>query len=289
MEQPRREEPQLSLARQCSSLTMIPRSFGELEIRCEHLGFRVTTAGDGLRTLLKVTKEKPDLLILDLKLPDVDGFRVCERLTDPKFPALPVIILTGNSDEATVARCKSLGAFYVFKGPRTWEELEPLIFRIFADGKSQLTETAPSTNHVRVLIVDDDAVSLKSISTGLQRYGIEAFTAANGMQGFWLALKERPDVIFTDYHMANGDGRYLLGRIKSTPSTQRIPVVVFSARALSEGERSAVSRDLQGRGQAAGFLTKPISVSAFLKELRHHVSLPERADNPAFIELDYGR
>ena len=144
-------------------------------------------------------------------------------------------------------------------------------------------------NPVRVLIVDDDAVSLKSISTGLQRYGIEAFTAANGMQGFWLALKERPDVIFTDYHMANGDGRYLLGRIKSTPSTQRIPVVVFSARALSEGERSAVSRDLQGRGQAAGFLTKPISVSAFLKELRHHVSLPERADNSAFIELDCGR
>src|SRR5690348_5010630 len=87
-----------------------PAFVHELEIRCKNLGLEVTIANDGLRALLKVSKEKPDLLILDLKLPDVDGFRVCERLADPKFPALPVIILTGNSDEATVARCESLGA-----------------------------------------------------------------------------------------------------------------------------------------------------------------------------------
>jgi CheY-like chemotaxis protein len=106
------------------------------------------------------------------------------------------------------------------------------------------------------------------------------------MKGFWLALKERPDVIFTDYHMAEGDGRYLLSRLKSTPATRDIPVIVFSARPLSEGERSALGRDLRGRGQAAAFLTKPISVGVFLKQLQNHVALPERALHPAFIEVD---
>src|SRR6476646_5897449 len=80
-----------------------------LEVRCKELGFRVERAEDGLRTLLKVSKEKPDLLVLDLNLPDVDGFKVVERLTDPKFPPLPVIVLTACSDEIAIQRCKELG------------------------------------------------------------------------------------------------------------------------------------------------------------------------------------
>src|SRR3989304_8922795 len=90
-----------------------------LDIRCRHLGLRVETATDGLRTLLKVTKEKPDLLILDLNLPDVDRFKAVERLSDPKFPPLPVIVLTGRSDDAAIQRCEELNVFYVHKGANT--------------------------------------------------------------------------------------------------------------------------------------------------------------------------
>ena len=57
-----------------------------LSARCSQAGLRVEVAGDGLRALLKLSNEDPDLLILDLHLPDVEGFRVCERLR-PKVPA----------------------------------------------------------------------------------------------------------------------------------------------------------------------------------------------------------
>src|SRR3989337_1951033 len=113
-----------------------------LEVRCRHLGFRVERAGDGLRTLLKVNKEKPDLLILDLNLPDVDGFKVVERLTDPKFPPLPVIVLTGPSDQTSIQRCEELNVFYVQKGPNPGADLEPLIFDVF---RSKLREPKPET------------------------------------------------------------------------------------------------------------------------------------------------
>jgi len=86
-----------------------------LELRCRHLGMRVETAYDGLKAVLKVGKAKPDLLILDLNLPDVEGFRVMERLSDRKFAPVPVIVLTGRSDDEAIQRCKDLHAYYVHK------------------------------------------------------------------------------------------------------------------------------------------------------------------------------
>jgi CheY-like chemotaxis protein len=192
-----------------------------------------------------------------------------------KISALPVILLTASSEQATIARCETLGALYVPKGEQTWEYLEPLIYRIFRErAVSREAEPVKAGRAPRVLIVDDDPIALKTIASGFQKYQVETIVASNGMQGFWLALKEEPDVIFTDYHMSGGDGHYLLSRIKSTPSTRSIPVVVFSARTLTDGERFAMQRDLRGRGQAAAFLTKPISTGALVAELRRHVQLP---------------
>ena len=101
------------------------------------------------------------------------------------------------------------------------------------------------------------------------------------MQGFWLALREQPDIIFTDYFMAGGDGRYLLGRIKSTSATKSIPVVIMSGSLNDKLQRMPVERDLRGRGQAAGFLSKPTSARALIAEIQRHTSL--RVD-PDLIE-----
>ena len=68
---------------------------------------------------------------MDLHLPDVEGFRICERLTDPKFRPLPVIMLTASSDEATKRRCEELGAIHVQRSARLWDELLPIMNRIF--------------------------------------------------------------------------------------------------------------------------------------------------------------
>ena len=101
-----------------------------LELRCRHLGMSVETAYDGLKAVLKVGKAKPDLLVLDLNLPDVEGFRVMERLSDRKFAPVPVIVLTAREDDDAIQRCKDLHAYYVHKSEETWNDLEPLIFEI---------------------------------------------------------------------------------------------------------------------------------------------------------------
>lgn|SRR3989338_2994199 len=72
-----------------------------VKMQLEADGFRVLTAPDGQEGLDKARKEKPDLIILDLMLPKIDGYKVCRMLKfDEKYKGIPVIIYTARAQEA---------------------------------------------------------------------------------------------------------------------------------------------------------------------------------------------
>ena len=73
----------------------------------EAQGYQVSTASDGLECFAKLGKEKPDLLILDLLMPKMDGFAVYKELQNPKWSAykdIPILILTSVREEASKRR-----------------------------------------------------------------------------------------------------------------------------------------------------------------------------------------
>ena len=248
-----------------------------LEVHCQGLGFQVEKAKDGLQTLLRVARGKLDLLILDLNLPDTSGFRVIERLTDPKFPPLPVIVLTSQSDSESIQRCEDLGVLYVHKAENVWAELEKAIQRVFSEKREEeLTRAVPDDNPTerahRILLVDDDPIALRWLTSVLQKQNFETIHATGGMPAFWLALRWLPDLIITDYNMDEGSGRYLLGRIKSTPATAHIPVVVFTATPLTQAQIHPIRRDLLGRGEATEFLSKSLTAEVLLETVRKNIN-----------------
>lgn len=74
-------------------------------------GFTVVTAGNGLEALERVAAERPDVILLDWMMPDMDGYETCRRLkADPATAGIPVIFLTARVQEAEVARALALGA-----------------------------------------------------------------------------------------------------------------------------------------------------------------------------------
>ena len=77
--------------------------------RLELRGFRVELAHDGTSALEKAKRKEYDLILLDLRLPDIDGTEVLARVRE-FFPKLPVIIITGHGSEADKERCMGLGA-----------------------------------------------------------------------------------------------------------------------------------------------------------------------------------
>ena len=74
-------------------------------------GFTVVTVSSGVEVLERVMEERPDAILLDWMMPDMDGFETCKRLkADPATAPIPVIFLTARVQEAEVARAMALGA-----------------------------------------------------------------------------------------------------------------------------------------------------------------------------------
>jgi CheY-like chemotaxis protein len=74
-------------------------------------GFAVTTANNGVEAIERVATDRPDVILLDWMMPDMDGFETCRRLkADPATRDIPVIFLTAKVQESEVAKALALGA-----------------------------------------------------------------------------------------------------------------------------------------------------------------------------------
>jgi len=256
-----------------------------LSQRCKALGLKVQVATDGLSALATIVREEPDLLILDLDMPAVGGMGVAQKLlSDPKLKPIPVVFCTGQSDPATIERCKALGAHYVTKGAEAWVNLKAIICRLLAV-QDEIAEVAsappapdaaappvqPSAARPKVLFVDDDPDMRRVMQIRLRACGVDVYAASTAMQALWIAMKEVPDVIITDYHMPEGSGQYLLGRLKGTPMLKDIPVIMLTGARIGNDRDFALERRFLGEYGAAAFLQKPVELDVLLNALSEHI------------------
>jgi len=104
-----------------------------LSRRCQKMGLSVDEAGDGFEAGFAIfvatnPKEIPKLFILDVNMPIDDGLSICEEISrEAQLAKVPVIVLTGRKDFATIERCRQLGVHYVHKSGDVWRKLEPII------------------------------------------------------------------------------------------------------------------------------------------------------------------
>lgn len=93
-------------------------------LRMNGNNFEVTSAKDGFEAGILVTQFKPDLIVLDLMIPKMDGFSVCKNLkSNPKTKDIIILVLTGFSTEENIQRAKDCGADVVLTKPIREEEL----------------------------------------------------------------------------------------------------------------------------------------------------------------------
>jgi DNA-binding response OmpR family regulator len=241
---------------------------------CARMGFDVETASNGIQALLKAGRFKPDVLVIDVNMPEVDGLSVCAHLLGPDRTPVDVIVITGSRDPETLERCEGFGAFYARKGPNFWNDLEAALAEIhprMADRIRQSGAAMPAPavrRHSRVLLVDDDNDINRFLTSRLEKCGIEVQYAPDAQQGFRMACRDEPAVIVTDYFMPNGDAKYLLTRLRTTAATVNIPVVVLSGRKLDDVAVLGLRREICGHPGAAQILRKSQDTHALFETLK---------------------
>jgi PAS domain S-box-containing protein len=188
-------------------------------------GYHLLHASDGEEALALMRKSPPDLVTLDVMMPNVDGWSVLGMMkSDPTLQNIPVIMLTIVDDRNLGY---SLGASEFMTKPIDRGRLIGLIER-FANvhGNSVL------------LIVDDDPDVRAIVRRTGEGAGLATAEAANGRAALgWLDSNPAPALILLDLMMPEVDGFEFLARLREDEDLREIPVVVLTAKALTEDER----------------------------------------------------
>lgn len=102
-----------------------------------------------------------------------------------------------------------------------------------------------SNSTMSVLVVDDEPLVLENLSAILTISGFRVFKASNGRSGILQALHCRPDVIILDLLMPDINGFEVIEQLRKTPDTRNIPIIVYTAKDLSEDDRSQLTSHVQ--------------------------------------------
>jgi CheY-like chemotaxis protein len=234
-------------------------------------------AADTGEAALSHLREKPvDCVVLDLKLPDMSGFEVLEKIRDDAaLRDVPVVVFTGRELSADEdARLRTMARSVVVKGVESPERLldatSLFLHRVVADlppeKQSMLQRLHGSDEDLMkrtVLLVDDDTRNIFALSSVLERRGMEVLTATTGSEAL-AVLNSRSDVAIAlmDIMMPGMDGYETIQAIRTKPGFQRLPIVALTAKAM-KGDREKCLE-----AGASDYLAKPVNVDQLLSALR---------------------
>jgi CheY-like chemotaxis protein len=225
------------------------RDIAELvKLHLERSGYRVMTVGRGVEVLETARRHGPDLIVLDILLPDMDGRAVLEALkSEPGTADIPVLVLSVVEDDGVAF---DLGAAGYLTKPISETELLQAVQAAFG-------------RRGRVLIVEDELDTIEMMRVALRRVGYTVDVAAEGYEALSLARRWRPQAILLDLRLPGMDGYEALTHLKRSPATEGIPIVVTSAHVTNPEKEE---KQLKALG-VVSFLPKPFTVHELVTEI----------------------
>ncbi|SHF98021.1 Signal transduction histidine kinase [Kaistia soli DSM 19436] len=210
-------------------------------------GYAPLYAGSGAEALELARSEKPDAITLDIMMPQVDGWAVLVALKeDPELADIPVVIVSITDDRSLAF---TLGAAAMLTKPLNRTELLATLERHLPDRSAAEGQT--------LLVVEDDAPTRELMGRIGEKLGMATAEARNGREALdWLAGHPVPHAVLLDLNMPEMDGFEFLGHLRAAEAWRDIPVIVVTARELSNDERARLSQTTQGiiaKGKAAHF------------------------------------
>ncbi len=190
-------------------------------------GHKVIEADSGKQAINLARQHHPDLITLDVLMPDLDGFDVTAILkNDPQTQDIPILIVSVVEDRK---RALQLGASDYITKPCSMEKLLEKV--------NHLLPVSQKT----ILIVDDDKALVRSLETELNKRGFATQRAYNGREALKAVERYQPDLILIDIRMPEMDGYETIKVLKSNPETSGIHIIVMTGIEIDDGRVKALS------------------------------------------------
>jgi HAMP domain-containing protein/CheY-like chemotaxis protein/signal transduction histidine kinase len=247
-----------------------------IEELIRHEDVEIKTVATGGAALDALLADPFDCVVLDLRLPDMSGFDLLERIqAEPSLVNVPIVVFTGKDLTAEEdARLKKVAKSVIIKGvespERLLDETSLFLHRVISDlppAKRRMVESLHISDKVlldkKVLVVDDDVRNIFALSSVLERHGMRVATAGNGQEAVQ-RIEQDDDIalVLMDIMMPGMDGYETMRAIRQRPTSRSLPMIALTAKAM-KGDREKCLE-----AGASDYIAKPVHTDQLLSLLR---------------------
>jgi CheY-like chemotaxis protein len=242
----------------------------------DHDDIETHAVADGEAALAAMRGQRFDCVVLDLRLPDMDGFELLDRMHAEAASAdIPVVVFTGKElKDAEVGRLKQLAKSIVLKDVQSPERLldETALFlhRVVTDlppAKQQMLERLHGGREVlrdrKVLVVDDDARNIFALTSVLENHEMDVISATNGRQAIEI-IERTPELgmVLMDIMMPDMDGYATMREIRQSSRFRTLPILALTAKAMKGDREKCLDAG------ASDYIAKPVNTDQLLSLMR---------------------
>ena len=215
-------------------------------------------------------------MVLDLRLPDMSGFELLEKMhAEPALADVPVVVFTGkdlSTEEQTQLKtmAKSIVLKDVQSPERLLDETALFLHRVVTDlpaEKQNMLERLHSSKEVlrgrKVLVVDDDARNIFALTSVLENQEMEVISATNGRQAIDM-IQNTADLsmVLMDIMMPEMDGYETMREIRNVPKFRTLPILALTAKAMKGDREKCLDAG------ASDYIAKPVNTDQLLSLMR---------------------
>lgn len=237
-----------------------------LQKKFEAAGFEVSLIRQSLETLNFIKKTKPDIILLDLFMPILNGFEILKyKKLDPEISDIPVIVMTNSLQSTQEVEIKPLGvARFLIKANLTPKDIVDEVNNIFSTLKQGgvVKEENIKTNILdgkNILLVEDDKFLSSILVSRVESFQGKIIHVNSGEDALKELEKNIPDIILLDILLPGIDGFEVLKSVREDERTKKTPVIVIS----NFNQRKDIDRAAEF---GASFLVKALITPDYIVE-----------------------